>query len=80
MCTEVGSSTCRKFILLGVAHPIWKTFYVPDKHRWTALIRGRNCEEGRHVALLPFCKIFWNNLVLMYNICKSVVINPYELL
>ena len=26
------------------------------------------------MALLPFCKIFWNNLVLMCNICKSVVI------
>ena len=33
-----------------------------------------NCEEDRHVVLLPFCKIFWNNLVLMCNICKSVVI------
>ena len=45
-----------------------------DRHRWTALIRGLSCEEGRHVALLPFCKIFWNNLVLICNICKSVVI------
>ena len=26
------------------------------------------------MGLLPFCKIFWNNLVLMCKICKSVVI------
>ena len=26
------------------------------------------------MALLPFCKIFGNNLVLMCNICKNVVI------
>ena len=36
-------------------------------------------QEDRHVALLPFCKIFWNNLVLMCNICKSVVIKLLEI-
>ena len=51
-----------------------KTFQVQGVHRWTALTRGRICEECRVVALLSFCKIFWNNLVLMCNICKSVVI------
>ena len=63
-----------KFTLLSVAHPIWETFHVQERHRWTTLIRGRNCEERRHVALLPFCKLFWNNLVLMCSICKIVVI------
>ena len=29
-----------------------KTFHVQDRHRWITLIRGRNCEEGRHVALI----------------------------
>ena len=33
-----------------------------------------HCEEGQHMALLPFCKIFLNNLVLICNICKSVII------
>ena len=70
----VGGSPCRHFTLLGVAHPIWETFQVQNRHQWTVLIRGRDYEEGRHVALLPFCKIFLNNLVLMCNICKSVVI------
>ena len=35
-----------------------KTFQVQGVHRWTALTRGHNCEEGQHVALInPFCKI-----------------------
>ena len=29
-----------------------KIFRVQDKHRWTVLIRGRNYEEGQHVALI----------------------------
>ena len=70
----MGSNPCRNFTLLSVAHPIWETFQVQDRHRRTTLIQGHNCEKGRHVALLPFCKIFWNNLVLMCNICKSVMI------
>ena len=38
--------------LLGVAHPIWKTFQLQDKHRWTMLIRGNNCKENQIVALI----------------------------
>ena len=35
-----------------------KTFQVQDVHQWMSLIRGYNCEEGQHVALInPFCKI-----------------------
>ena len=34
-----------------------KTFQVLGEHRWTTLIRGCNCEEDQHVALInPFCK------------------------
>ena len=37
---------------MGVPHPIWETFQVSDIHRRTVLIRGRNCEESRIVALI----------------------------
>ena len=29
-----------------------KTFQVQSVHRWTGLIRDRNCEEDQHVALI----------------------------
>ena len=51
-----------------------KIFQVQDVHRWAALIRGRNCEEGQHVALINFFVKLWNNLVLICNNGKSVVI------
>ena len=42
-----------------------KTFQVKGVNRCTALIRGRNCEESRIVALINhFIKIYWNKLVL----------------
>ena len=36
MCNEVGSSLCRNYSLLGVAHPLW------DPH-----FRYRECTGGR---------------------------------
>ena len=36
-----------------------KTFQVHGVHRWTMLIRGRNYEEGQHVALI---NLFVKNL------------------
>ena len=48
----------QKYSLLAWLTLYGKTFQVQDVHQWTALIRGRNCEEGQHVALIdPFCKI-----------------------
>ena len=51
-----------------------KTFKVQGVHRWMVLIRGRNCEEGQHVALINSFVKLWNNLVLICNNCKRVVI------
>ena len=40
-------------ILTGHCSPHCGTpFQVQGLHRWTALKRGRDCEEGRHVALI----------------------------
>ena len=43
-------------------------------YRWTGLIRGRNCEESRTVALINLFVKPWNNLVLVCNNGKRVVI------
>ena len=51
-----------------------KTFQVQGVHRWTTLIQGRNCEERQHVALINLFVKLWNNLVLVCNDCKRVVI------
>ena len=55
-----------RYSLLGVAHPLWDNpFQVQGLHRWTTLIRGHDCEEGRHVALINlFVKSAWDKLVL----------------
>ena len=36
--------------LLGMAHPLWKTFQVQGIHLWKTLIWGREVEESRLVA------------------------------
>ena len=51
-----------------------KTFQVQGVHRWMTLIRGRNCEEGQHVALINLFVKLWNNLVLVSKNGKRVVI------
>ena len=46
------SSPCRNISLLGIAYPIvGPLFKVQGVYRETALRRGRDCEEGQHVAL-----------------------------
>ena len=41
-----------RIFLLGIAHPVMgPPFQVQGVYRETALRRGRDCEEGRHVAL-----------------------------
>ena len=48
----MGSSPGRRIQLLGIAHPIvGSPFQVHEK---TALLRGREYEEGRVVALKSF--------------------------
>ena len=51
-----------------------KTFQMNGIHQWMALIRGHNCEEGRRVALINFFVKLWNNLILVCNNGKRVVI------
>ena len=50
------------------------TFQVRDMYRWTTLIRGRNCEESRTMAFINLFVRPWNNLVLVCNNGKRVVI------
>ena len=51
-----------------------KTFKVHGVHQWTVLIRGCNCEEGQHVALINLFVKLWNNLLPVCNNCKRVMI------
>ena len=49
-------------ISIGHSSPFMgKKFQVQDRHRWTTLLRGRNCEEGRHMALI----------FILYNILEQ---------
>ena len=54
----------------GILYWAWLTLYgitfqVQGVHWWTGLSRGRDCEEGRHVALInPFVRSAWNQQVL----------------
>ena len=59
MCTFVGSNPCRRFSLLGIAHPIeGSLFQVQGLFGKTTFIRGRFLEESRIVAL-----------IFLYNMC-----------
>ena len=51
-----------------------KTFQVQGIHRWTTLIRGRNCKACQLVVLINLFVKLWNNLVLVCNNGKRVVI------
>ena len=66
----VCSLTWGVALIGGILYWAWLTLYgttfqVQGVHRRTALSRSRDCEEGRHVALInPFVKSAWNKLVL----------------
>ena len=48
----MGSNPCKRLSLLGIAHLVARPpFSIQGVYRETALRRGRDCEEGRHVAL-----------------------------
>ena len=50
-------------------------FQVQSLHRWMALRRGRECEEGRHVALINlFLKGARDKLVIDVFLYKRIVI------
>ena len=53
MCTYVGSNPCRRFSLLGIAHPVeGSIFQVHGVYIRTTLTRGRILEESWVVALV----------------------------
>ena len=71
----MGSSPYRRYSILGVAHPLWDNILVQGVHRWTTLSRGRDCEEGRHVALINhFCKKCLEQTSSSMYLCKRIVI------
>ena len=52
----MGSNPCRRLSLLGFAHPVvGPPFQV---HKKTALLRGRDYEAGRTVALIHVLCIY----------------------
>ena len=59
-----GVAPFRRIFLLGLAHPVvGPPFQVQGVYRETALRRGHDYEEGRHVALIYVkrivIKFFW---------------------
>ena len=58
-CTYMGSNLCRIILLLGFAHPVKrKLFQVQEVFRQTTLLRGRDYEAGRTVALIHVLCIY----------------------
>ena len=55
----MGSNPCRGSSLLGIAHPVeGKLFQVQGVFGKTALLRGRDYEAGRTVALIHVLCIY----------------------
>ena len=53
MCTKVGNSPYRIYLYWALAHPVvGPHFQVQDRYRQTTLLRGRDDEAGRTVALI----------------------------
>ena len=53
MSTLVGNSPYRIYLYLALAHPVkGPPFQVQDRYRQTTLLRGRDYEAGRTVALI----------------------------
>ena len=53
MCTLVGNSPCRIYLYWALANPVvGPLFQVQDRYRQTVLLRGRDYEAGRTVALI----------------------------
>ena len=53
MCTLVGNSPYRIYLYWELAHPVMgPPFQVQDRYRQTVLLRGRDYEASRTVALI----------------------------
>ena len=53
MCTYVGNSPYRIYPYWALAHPVvGPPFQIQDRYRQTTLLRGRDYEAGRTVALI----------------------------
>ena len=63
----MGSNPCRRFSLLGIAHPVeGSLFQVQGVYMRTALTRGRVLEESQIVALVFICKNMYDNSKFLY--------------
>ena len=61
MCTKVGTNSCRKFPLVGIAHPVeGSLFQVHGLFEKTTLFRGRFLEESRVVVVMSLVFILYN--------------------
>ena len=67
----MGSIASIGVYLLGVAQPIWENISGAGSHRWTELIRGRNCKESWIVAYENIFVNFMCKLVFPYFIMKK---------
>ena len=55
----MGSNPSRKIQLLSIAHPVvGSPFQVQDRYKQAALLRGRDYEAGRTVALIHVMCIY----------------------
>ena len=55
----MGSNPRRRLSILGIAHPVvGSSFQVHDMYRLTTLLRGRDYEAGRIVALIHVLCIY----------------------
>ena len=55
MCTQVGSSPCRRIPLLGIAHPVvGKYFQVLEIHRGMKHIQELSCEKWPDYGLIMY--------------------------
>ena len=71
----MGSSPCRRYSLLGVAHPLWDNISGAGCTPVDGAQSRSCCEEGRHVALINiFVESAWNKLVLACILYKRIVI------
>ena len=63
----MGSNPRRRLSLLGITHPVvGSPFQVQEVFRKTALLRGRDYEAGRTMALIHVLCIYYNELVSIY--------------
>ena len=72
----MGNSSCRTYLYLALAHPVvGLPFQVQDMCRQTVLLRGKDYEAGRIVALIHVLYIILEHISFNIIFCiKSDVI------